>query len=165
MMYACLSCFKERHTRNFNILSNLFHFFSQHTKGLATLAQQCVQREKIWSSLVNVPWSSHKRLSCCVKRGNDSKYVKMKTLLYCYKEHRHAQPLCKILLQYFFFCSLWAALWLEIRKSLVCHDLFCSLWEDWKLGVGSFHLSSWLLSMKQTLLLYYRHGTFTFVKH
>lgn len=61
----------------------------------------------------------------------------MKTMYSC-KEHRHAQPLCKILLQYFnFFCSLWMAFRLEVRKILVWHRLFCSLWEIWKLGVRS----------------------------
>lgn len=111
------------------ILSNLLQLSSQHTKGLVTLAQQCVQRGKKWSSLVTFPEAhTHtSRLSCFVRCGNDSKNVKMKTM-YSYQEHRHAQALCKILLQYFnFFCSVWAALWLEVRKILICHDLFCSL--------------------------------------
>lgn len=90
----------------------------------------------------------------------------MKTLMYSYKEHRHAQPLCKILLQFFnFFCSLSAALWLEVRKILICHDLFCSLWEIWELAVRSCHLSSLLHDEWPRCRLYLRHGTSLGVKH
>lgn len=96
-----------------------------------------------------------------------AKMSKMKTLMYSYKEHRHAQPLCKILLQYFnFFCSLSAALWLEVRKILICHDLFCSPWEILELAVRSFHLSSRLHDEERPrCCLYLRHGTLLAAKH